>query len=69
MIPIALTLVVFTAPGGLHLAVNPMEVSSLRERLLTGENPHIRCVINLADGRSLAVIESCKAVYEKLNGK
>jgi hypothetical protein len=69
VIPIALTLIVFTAPGGTHLAVNPLEVSSLRERLLTAENPSIKCVINLADGRSLAVIESCKVVYEKLNGK
>jgi hypothetical protein len=66
---VVLTLVMLHAPGGLSVAVNPVEVVSLRQRNLSSQNPHVRCTINLTDGRSLAVIEDCKEVFEKLNGK
>jgi hypothetical protein len=69
MILAVLTLVIFTAPGGLHVAVNPEEVVSLRSRALGGDNTEIRCTINLTDGKNLGVIEECATVYRQLNGK
>jgi hypothetical protein len=66
---VVLTLVMFHAPGGLNVAVNPDEVVSLRARNLSSENPLAHCTISLTDGRTLAVIESCAEVFKELNGK
>jgi hypothetical protein len=69
MIPVVLTLVMLTAPGGVHVAVNPEAVVSLRQRTFDSENPDIHCTISLTDGKTLAVIEDCATVFRQLTGK
>ena len=65
LILIALRLVVLHSVDGREVSVNPQLVTSLHaatdqnNKLLTGD---VRCVIGLADGKFVSVIEDCDAV-------
>lgn len=67
MIPIlVLVLVMFHAPGGQIIWINPEAVTSTRVPR-QGEHfaPGIHCVINTSDGKFSLVLESCDEVRER----
>lgn len=63
-------LLVLHAPGGAEIDVNPMEITSIRDRnpedhnkLVTDE---VKCVINMSDGKYISVIEPCSTVRQQI---
>jgi uncharacterized cupin superfamily protein len=69
MIPAALVMVLLTRADGGTVAVTPGQVTSLHAAAKTGvkvANPSARCVVWLADGRVLSVIEPCDVVRKRL---
>lgn len=64
-------LVVFHAPDGREVAVNPTHVTSLQGRSVDGSTnklfvDSVHCVIGLTDGKFLTVAENCEEVKRKL---
>jgi len=67
---IALHLVLLTGPGGQPILVNPDTIVSIRSRRDT-EHFHadIKCLLHMADGKVITVVEDCDTVREKLEGE
>lgn len=68
---LALNLVVLHRADGQEVAVNPPQITSLRAPAgaldrLAPQGSH--CIVGLADGKWLAVIETCRAVQQLLEG-
>lgn len=62
---LALLLVQLTGPDGQRIDLNPQEITSVREPR-GGFDKEIHCLIHMADGKFIAVIETCAQVREKL---
>jgi hypothetical protein len=63
MILLVLTLIVLHGADQREIDVNPTEITSLREG---SDSQHftkgLRCLVNLSDGKFVAVLESCAAI-------
>ena len=65
MIDIAIVLILLHAPDGREIRVNPEQITSLRSasgegnKYFTGE---VHCMIGLADGKFVTVVEPCDRV-------
>ena len=67
MIVLALQLVAFTGPDNQLVYVNPAEVVTTRApRDEQHFGPGIKCLIHMADGKFVAVIEDCATVNRVL---
>ena len=69
MVPAALVMVLLTRLDGGTVAVTPSQVTSLHETAVRGPkviSQTARCVVWLADGRVLSVIEPCGVVRRLL---
>lgn len=73
---LALVLVTFTLVDGAKVAINPAYVTKLwptKEAMERGANQMVvkgaRCVITMADGKFMSVVETCDFVKLKLEGK
>jgi hypothetical protein len=71
--PIAVQMIVLHSVEGHEVTISSRQVTSLRaskpdhpNTLLTGA---VNCVIGLADGKFVTVIESCADVREMIEGK
>jgi len=64
-------LVTFTGLDGEEVAVNPIAVVSVREPRQYGRlvSPNARCIIIVGGGNFIAVLETCKQVEKRLEGK
>jgi hypothetical protein len=67
---IVFQLVTLHDPGGHVVEVNPTSITSLREEHDGGKHfpKHAKCLINLADGKFIAVVETCEEVRSKIIG-
>jgi hypothetical protein len=55
--------VLLHAPGGAIIEINPLQVTSLRASEHKGNfTDEARCLVNLVDGKHVAVVEDCNAV-------
>jgi len=64
---VAVVLVTLTGPGGQRIDINPHEVVSVREpRDADHFAPGVKCLIHMADGKVVTVIETCTTVLERL---
>jgi len=63
---IALNLVTFTGPGGGPVTINSEDVVSLATPHGTRFDPKVQCIINMIDGKHIALGISCDEVREKL---
>jgi hypothetical protein len=68
---VALHLIVLHSVDGREISVNPQLVTSLHaakgaNKLLVGE---ARCVVSLADGKFVSVIETCDVVRQLIEGR
>jgi hypothetical protein len=66
IIEILFRLIVLHGPGGQVIQVNPDAIVSMR--VPRGDEGHLqagaKCIVNTADGKFSAVIETCQAVRE-----
>ena len=74
MIPIfyvAMELVVLTGPDNQEILVQPSQVVTVRRpREHEGHFPEgVRCIVHLADGKFITVVEPCDVVRELLRGE
>ena len=61
--------VLLTGPGGQVIAVNPTEIVSLREPRGDNFDKDVHCLIHTADGKFIAVIETCEVVRGKITAE
>jgi hypothetical protein len=69
MLLVAIALVTLAGPDGQRIDVNPAEVVSVREpRESQAEHfdPSIKCVLQTADGKLIAVVTDCATVRQRL---
>ena len=73
---VALLLVTLTQADGAKVAVNPQYVVKLyptKEAMGAGKNQMVvggaKCVVTMADGKFMSVLETCEVVKLKLEGK
>lgn len=68
MIDVAIILMLLHGPDGSEIRVNPEQITHLRsakpnaskdEKTFPG---HVNCMINLADGKFVTVVETCEQV-------
>jgi hypothetical protein len=64
---VVFSIIALHAPDGREIAVNPAEITSLREARPDDTDDRyfakgVRCQINLTDGKYVAVIEECAVV-------
>lgn len=65
MIWLQVLLILLHDPEGREIWINPETVVSLRPRGIDGHFPkEARCLVNLDDGKFVAVRESCNGVRE-----
>lgn len=72
LLVLALNLVVLSGPEGQIVRINPSQVVSVREPRNTAEghfNKDVRCLIHMADGKFVAVTETCDIVRQLLEGE
>lgn len=70
MILLALHLVILTGPENQQIFVNPAEVVTIRRpRGPDHFDPSVKCLLHMADGKFVAVIETCETVTERLLGE
>jgi hypothetical protein len=67
MWPVLFELMVLHNPDGREIDINPAEITSLREAKPDNASdkefaPGVRCMINLSDGKYVAVIETCQDI-------
>jgi hypothetical protein len=68
----ASSLIVFHAPDGHEVFVNPNEITILHQRLGPGEakfTEKATCLINTTDGKFITVIESCLEIIKAIKGE
>jgi hypothetical protein len=68
---VASGLVVFHAPDGHQVYVNPAEITILHQRLAPGESKfteRANCLINTTDGKFITVVESCLVILDAIKG-
>jgi hypothetical protein len=68
---VASSLIVFHAPDGHEIYVNPAEITVLHQRLAPGESRFTEkasCLINTSDGKFVTVIETCFKVLDSIKG-
>jgi len=68
---VASGLIVFHAPDGHEIYVNPAEITVLHQRLAPGESRFTEkasCLINTSDGKFVTVIETCFKVLDSIKG-
>jgi hypothetical protein len=62
--------IVLHGPGGYEVNVNPKRITSMRSGVPGQKNKVIhenaRCVLNMDDGKFIAVIETCDQVHQAL---
>lgn len=66
---VALLLVALNGPEGHLIWVNPGDVVSVRatrEGRKSVYGPQVRCVLQMLDGKTVAVVDTCNEVREKL---
>lgn len=68
----ALRLIVLHYPDGQPVEINPAQVTSTRGPVASGQQTHfstkVKCMVNLTDGKFVAVVETCaevRALLEK----
>jgi hypothetical protein len=70
---VAVTLIMLHTPGGQPVEINPRLVTSLHHKLPGEDNKLItddaNCVVMLADGKFVAVTESCYEVRKLMESK
>jgi len=68
-----LQLIVLHQVDGREVAINPAQVTSLHAALPGKPNkivvPGARCLVGLVDGKFAAVLETCAAVRQLIEGK
>lgn len=66
---IAVVLILLHGPDGREIRINPQQVTSMRaasgdhNELLTDS---VRCMVSLADGKYVSVVEPCETVQKML---
>jgi hypothetical protein len=69
---VASSLVVFHAPDGHEVYVNPAEITILHQKLNTNRQGNFvesaSCMINTSDGKFVTVIEDCIKVLDSIRG-
>lgn len=75
-IAVALLLVTLTMADGARVTINPQYVAKLyptKEAMDKGANQMVvrgaKCVVTMADGKFMAVLETCDMVKLKLEGR
>jgi hypothetical protein len=66
---VALALVTLTGPDGQKIDVNPAEVVTVREpraSILEHIAPGTKCLLHMADGKMVMVVETCDEVRLRL---
>lgn len=66
---VAVTFIFLHAPGGAGIIINPHEITSMRQRPSAGDQFFVgnaECMINLTDGKFVAVIEACETVHQMI---
>lgn len=68
---VAFNLVILSGPDGQIIRINPSQVVSVREpRNIEGHfHKDVHCLIHMADGKFVAVTESCDIVRQLLEGE
>ena len=70
MIPAALFLLIeLHAADGAPIEINPHSIISMRARGKNSQGHYVEgteCLLNLADGRAIAIRETCQQVLEKM---
>jgi hypothetical protein len=62
-------LLVFHAPDGHQIYLNPQEITVLHQRLAPGESKYTEkasCLINTTDGKFITVTEDCLKVLDAI---
>lgn len=63
-------LLILHAPNGDEIDVNPMEITSIREKHGDEDNKlvtkEVQCLINMSDGKYVSVTEPCDTVRQMI---
>jgi uncharacterized protein YlzI (FlbEa/FlbD family) len=64
----ALAMIVLHTGDGREIGINPKQVTSMREARETNKHftDKVRCMVNLTDGKFVAVLETCDVVRNKI---
>jgi uncharacterized protein YlzI (FlbEa/FlbD family) len=64
---VATVLLVLHLPGGDEVYVNPMEITTMRQRA-QGEifTPQAECMVSLVDGKFVTVVETCHEIRRRI---
>jgi hypothetical protein len=70
MMKIAVVLILLHGPDGHEIRISPSQVTSMRSSVEGQPNKalddDVRCMINLADGKFVSVVEPCHIVQHML---
>lgn len=67
---LALSLIILDGPDNQKVFINPAEVVTVRRPRGTDHfDPNVRCLLHMADGKFVAVVNACDEVINRLLGE